>query len=304
MRDAGLVGASHRRGGPVTTRRDREARPAPDLVDRDFAASGPNALWVADITFVPTATGFTHLAVVLDAWSRRVVGWSMTNHLRTELVLDALEMAVGQRKPDDVVHHSDQGSQGGLNRSSQRPDDGGCDDDEGTALGPEATGPAALARAAAGGAAGGPGPVLGGDRGGAHERGRGTRGGPISSRRGQVVPEVRWNAAIASVRLGQAAVGAPPLVRGTRGDRAAPGPRPRRARHCAVRRPRPIDDLARAAAQRGDPSRRPRVPRHDRAVARRSLRASAPGVEARAERGAALLRGGPPGGPDRAGGRR
>ena len=111
MREAGLVGASHRRGGPVTTRRDREARPAPDLVDRDFAASGPNALWVADITFVPTATGFMHLAVVLDAWSRRVVGWSMADHLRTELVLDALEMAVGQRKPDDVIHHSDQGSQ-------------------------------------------------------------------------------------------------------------------------------------------------------------------------------------------------
>ena len=73
-----------------------------------------------------------HLAVVLDAFSRRVVGWSMANHLRTELVLDALEMAVGQRKPDDVVHHSDQGSQGGLDRSSQRSDDGGCDDDEKT----------------------------------------------------------------------------------------------------------------------------------------------------------------------------
>ena len=111
MRKAGLAGASHRRGGPVTTRRDREARPAPDLVGRDFAAAAPNALWVADITFVATATGFMHLAVVLDAFSRRIVGWSMANHLRTELVLDALEMAVGQRKPDDVIHHSDQGSQ-------------------------------------------------------------------------------------------------------------------------------------------------------------------------------------------------
>ena len=111
MREAGLVGASHRRGGPVTTRRDRDARPAPDLVDRNFAAAGPNQLWVADITFVPTAMGFMHLAVVLDAFSRRVVGWSMANHLRAELVLDALEMAVGQRKPDDVIHHSDQGSQ-------------------------------------------------------------------------------------------------------------------------------------------------------------------------------------------------
>jgi putative transposase len=111
MRRAGLVGASRRRGGPVTTRRDREARPAPDLVDRNFTADRPNRLWVADITFIPTAAGFLYLAVVLDAWSRKVVGWAMANHLRTELVLDALEMAVGQRRPRGVIHHSDQGSQ-------------------------------------------------------------------------------------------------------------------------------------------------------------------------------------------------
>jgi putative transposase len=111
MRGAGLVGASHRRGGPVTTRRDSERRPAPDLIDRDFSAPGPNRLWVSDITFIPTAAGFLYLAVVLDAWSRRIVGWSMANHLRTELVLDALEMALGQRRPGDVILHSDQGSQ-------------------------------------------------------------------------------------------------------------------------------------------------------------------------------------------------
>jgi putative transposase len=111
MRGAGLVGASHRRGGPATTRRDKDARPAPDLVDRDFSATGPNQLWVADITYVPTAAGFLYLAVVLDAWSRKIVGWSMANHLRTELVLDAVEMAVGQRRPKAVIHHSDQGSQ-------------------------------------------------------------------------------------------------------------------------------------------------------------------------------------------------
>ena len=111
MRDAGLVGACHRRGGPATTQRDKEARPAPDLVDRHFTASGPNQLWVADMTYLPTAAGFLYLAVVLDVWSRKVVGWSMANHLRAELVLDALEMAIGQRRPKDVVHHSDQGSQ-------------------------------------------------------------------------------------------------------------------------------------------------------------------------------------------------
>jgi putative transposase len=111
MRTAGLVGASRRRAGVTTTRRDEDARPAPDLVDRKFEALKPNQLWVADITFVPTASGFLYLAVVLDAWSRKIVGWSMANHLRAELVLDALEMAIGQRRPDDVIHHSDQGSQ-------------------------------------------------------------------------------------------------------------------------------------------------------------------------------------------------
>ena len=82
MRSAGLIGASRRGGTVVTTRRDREARPAPDLVDRNFVAERPNQLWVADITFVPTASGFLYLAVVLDAWSRKIVGWSMANHLR------------------------------------------------------------------------------------------------------------------------------------------------------------------------------------------------------------------------------
>ena len=110
MRKAGLIGASHRRGGPVTTRRDQRARPAPDLVDRNFVAEAPNRLWVADITYLPTADGFLYLAVVLDAFSRRIVGWAMANHLRSDLVLDALAMAVGQRKPRDVIHHSDQGA--------------------------------------------------------------------------------------------------------------------------------------------------------------------------------------------------
>jgi putative transposase len=81
MHAAGLIGASRRRGTIVTTRRDKEARPAPDLVDRDFTAFRPNQLWVADITFVPTASGFLYLAVVLDAWSHKIIGWSMANHL-------------------------------------------------------------------------------------------------------------------------------------------------------------------------------------------------------------------------------
>lgn len=110
MREAGLRGASRRRF-PATTRPEPSHRPAHDLVGRDFRAAGPNRLWVADITHVPTAAGFLFLAVVLDAWWRRIVGWAMTTDLRTRLVLDALDMAVTTRKPADVIQHSDQGSQ-------------------------------------------------------------------------------------------------------------------------------------------------------------------------------------------------
>jgi putative transposase len=110
MRQAGLRGVSRRKHVPTTVR-DETARPAPDLVDRQFAVAGPNQLWVADITYVPTAAGYLYLAVVLDAWSRRVVGWAMAPHLRTDLVLAALDMAVAQRRPTQVIHHSDQGCQ-------------------------------------------------------------------------------------------------------------------------------------------------------------------------------------------------
>jgi len=110
MREAGWVGASRRRR-IATTVRDVKARPAPDLVNRDFTSPGRDRLWVADITYIPTAAGFLYLAVVVDAWSRRVVGWSMATHLRTQLVLAALDMALEQRRPREVIHHSDQGTQ-------------------------------------------------------------------------------------------------------------------------------------------------------------------------------------------------
>lgn len=110
MRTAGLVGVSRRRW-VTTTQREAGAAPVPDLVQRDFVATVPNQLWVADITYVPTWTGFLYLAIVLDAFSRRVVGWAMASHLRTELVLAALEMARVQRRPTAVIHHSDHGCQ-------------------------------------------------------------------------------------------------------------------------------------------------------------------------------------------------
>lgn len=111
MREASIAGVSRRRGRPVTTWRDPKSRPAHDLVRRNFCAEEPNRLWVADITFVPTAAGFLFLAVVLDAWSRRVVGWAFASTLKTRIALDALDMALHARKPLDVIHHSDQGSQ-------------------------------------------------------------------------------------------------------------------------------------------------------------------------------------------------
>lgn len=110
MKERDIHGASRRKRFK-TTIRDRDARPAPDLVERRFEADAPNQLWVADITYVPTMAGFLFLAVVLDVFSRRVVGWAMANHLRTELVLDALNMAIYRRNPKDVIHHSDQGTQ-------------------------------------------------------------------------------------------------------------------------------------------------------------------------------------------------
>jgi putative transposase len=110
LKQAGLRGVS-RRKWPVTTVRAPHVRPAPDLVQRAFTATGPNQLWVSDITYVPTPTGTLYLAVVLDVWSRRIVGWAMATHLRTALVLGALDMAITQRRPQAVIHHSDQGCQ-------------------------------------------------------------------------------------------------------------------------------------------------------------------------------------------------
>ena len=111
MRKEGLKGCLRGRK-KRTTRRDGSAVPAPDLVHRNFTAIAPDRLWVADITYVKTDEGFLYLSFVLDAYSRRLVGWSMATHLRTELVVDALQMALWRRKPAaGLIHHSDQGVQ-------------------------------------------------------------------------------------------------------------------------------------------------------------------------------------------------
>jgi putative transposase len=111
MRDAGLSGLVPRKRGR-TTIRVPGVRVADDLVRRDFRPAGPNVLWVADITYLLTWEGWLYLAAVQDAFSRRIVGWAMAEHMRSELVVDALRMALARRRPEaGLIHHSDQGSQ-------------------------------------------------------------------------------------------------------------------------------------------------------------------------------------------------
>jgi putative transposase len=111
MRKAALQGCIRGRRKRIT-RWDKHATPAPNLVKRDFAATAPNRLWTADITYIHTWDGFLYLAFILDVYSRHVVGWSMATHLRTELVVDALEMALWRRNPDvGLIHHTDRGVQ-------------------------------------------------------------------------------------------------------------------------------------------------------------------------------------------------
>jgi putative transposase len=111
MRNAGISGLVKVKKGR-TTIRVPGVRVADDLVERRFKPDAPNILWVADITYLRTWEGWLYLAAVQDAYSRRIVGWAMTEHMRTELVADALQMAVARRRPEPgLIHHSDQGSQ-------------------------------------------------------------------------------------------------------------------------------------------------------------------------------------------------
>jgi putative transposase len=112
MRDLGLQGVSRRGKRVRTTVADERQPPAPDLVERRFVAERPNQLWLADVTYAPTLEGYLFLGVVIDMFSRKIVGWSMRDDLKAELVVDALAMAVTRRRPPaGLVHHSDRGSQ-------------------------------------------------------------------------------------------------------------------------------------------------------------------------------------------------
>lgn len=111
MRQEHMRGVSRRRSFCVITERDVRHRPAPDLVKREFAATDINQLWVADMTYIPTWTGLLYLAMVIDVYSRKVVGWAFGKRMTSDLVILALNMALMTRKPQSVIHHCDQGSQ-------------------------------------------------------------------------------------------------------------------------------------------------------------------------------------------------
>ncbi len=128
MRAAGIQGAK-RRGKPWrTTKPDPTAVRRPDLVERDFGATAPNRLWVGDFTYLRSWEGISYFAFVIDAFSRKVVGWQLASHMRTDLVLDALRMALGQRDHGadfELVHHTDRGSQYTSADYTQALDDAG-----------------------------------------------------------------------------------------------------------------------------------------------------------------------------------
>ena len=113
MREMGLKSRVCKQFQPTTTITDPDKQPAPNVLDQDFEATTPNQKWVADITYLPTLAGWVYLAVVIDLFSRKVVGWSMSDRLTTPLVTAAMKQAIEQRQPDgaSLLHHSDRGSQ-------------------------------------------------------------------------------------------------------------------------------------------------------------------------------------------------
>ena len=170
MRKAGLSGRVRGRRRRTTITDPSGQRPS-DLVERSFTATAPNQLWVADITYVATWSGFAYVALVTDVFSRTIVGWRVANTLRADLALDALDMAIWSRKEDEfpgLVHHSDRGVQGVKADSTGRGNTSMMEvwngDDAGApAGGPAVSGSDPVAWGTDGGVAGGPGAVLGGD---------------------------------------------------------------------------------------------------------------------------------------------
>ena len=249
MQAAGITGVRPRKRWK-TTIRIPGITPASDLVERDFNPSGPNVLWVADITYLRTGEGWLYLAAVQDTYSRLIVGWSMATHMRSSLVVDALKMALARRRPGPgLIHHSDQGGQGGFNRSSQHSIERSCDGQaEAAEVGSGWAAGDAFAGPSAGVAQGASAAVLGSDRPGRGERG-GWRGGWCLAGGWCPVVQGGWRDAVGHPG---AAVGTVPVVWRAGGDRSAARERVRGSGDRAAARPLAVDDLPRAASERCD----------------------------------------------------
>jgi putative transposase len=242
MRALGLAGATRSRHIRTTVPAPVAERPA-DLVNRTFSAPAPDHLWVADLTYVWTVRGFCYTAFVIDAFSRMIVGWRVSSSLRTDLALDALEMAVWSRGGDlaGLVHHSDRGVQGGFQRSLQHLMTEVFDGRGQARVGNPGTARSdVVSREAFDRAARRPRPVLEGDRSGCLDRGRRRRGGDLSSCWVALVPS-RWRDAAHCPRPD---LGPLPVVRRTRGDRHPVGAAARGSRDLPPGRAPALDDLA------------------------------------------------------------
>ena len=218
MKTMEIEGISWRRRKVFTTRHDPDATRAPDLVNRNFRADRPDALWVTDLTYVPTRSGMAYVCFVVDAFSRRIVGWRVAANMKTDMVLDALEMARrsrGNRHLIGLVTRSDAGSQSGFHRSSQHLEmevndeqaagvDGDIDGETIDEIAGEAADPSRR-RAC----------VLGEDRRGPHQRGGSDRLWSVGACWDTVVPRT-WRDAPDRVEPTDRSL---PVVRRARGDR-------------------------------------------------------------------------------------
>ena len=255
MKANGIRGAKRRGRAWRTTTPDPAAHRRPDLVERNFTASQPNELWVADLTYLRSWDGLSFLAFVVDVFSRKVVGWQLAPHMRTDLVLDALRMALGTRGPGadvELVHHSDRGSQGEFKWSSQHLSERSCDGKAKSGVGSSRAARDAIGRTSVGRPARAPAAVLGRDRSWCVERGRRDRGGRFAGGRRPVVSRGWRDAA----RRPRSAVGAVPVVHRAGGDRDPTRPGTWGPGDCASARSLTIDGFAGAAPQRRDPQRR------------------------------------------------
>jgi putative transposase len=268
MAELGLSGAVRGKPRRTTIADPAAARPA-DLVQRQFGPPAPNRLWVADLTYVSTWSGFAYVAFVVDAYARRILGWRVASTMATSMVLDAIEQAIWTRQQEgvmdlkDVVHHTDRGSQTRFNRSTQHLDDGGAFDGTTTRLGGSVDGTGGdVVTGSASGTSGSRTRILGADRGWAHQRGRGARVRRVGSGGNAVVP-TRWRNAADRAGPG---VGEIPVLHRTRGHRrhASGGSQYASDRDQAEKVT--IDDISGTSPQRRHPGREARVPGVDGAV--------------------------------------